>query len=204
MVCDGQGIRGCSVRGLMKRVSVFGAAVFWAITCAGCGPVKGYPGPERPVSQLLTISTQGSDNVRFSIASVDRISFGLGSIQSLPGEHSLEVEYSVRGIGRNCAMDRLYENSVVGGPTDEERCLKRNPSDSVRCSLKSLEKPMELRCDYPYVLYKCWTKAVLSDPGRYELLVSPSTERLLLVGGKIKRAFDCNVLRAWSEREKMR
>ena len=180
-----------------------GVGLLWAVFASSCGPVKGYPGPELPVSELVRVSAPAADNVRFHVLDMDGRSFS-SAIQVLPGKHRLYAFYSIRGIGKNCSMDRLGEESPVLSSTDEERCRERNPTDPTGCRLEWMKKPMELRCDYPHSQYSCSLQTTIPEPGYYQIRVGSSDDILELVGPGGRSQFVCVFDRSWWEREKMR
>jgi hypothetical protein len=179
------------------------ATISTATLCMGCSPIKGYPGPERPKEELVTIFTKSSDGTVFKLAEVDGVSFLRSGIQLLPGSSPIRIRYSARGEGQNCGMDRLYDNYPATRWANEDTCRRRNTGDPNACASEWTNEPMRLECDYLRTEYECFLQAPLRKPGNYSVQVDFLTQSLQLDDGVHPITFECITVESWWQREKM-
>lgn len=79
-----------------------GCLILLALSTA-CAPVKGYPGPERPDSEISLIQIENdTSSVDVSEAIINGVEFGASGIKVLPGKHSFSFRVLVKGPRENC------------------------------------------------------------------------------------------------------
>jgi len=187
----------------MRRCFIIASGVYLLLIGGGCGPIKGYPGPEVPATRLVTVTTSSSEGIEFSRVRIDGIHFSPRSIQVLPGEHTIHVLYSARSESRNCGMDREYDNNPQQRSAEEERCQKKNPDNSSLCTSSWMTEKMELKCDYLRTSYDCLLQGAIEEPGVYTVSVHSTGEILELSGRQKTLRFECLTTDSRWQREKM-
>lgn len=102
-----------------------------ALLLPACSPVKGYPGPERPETELSIIETDTEDGVAINEETVDGIEVGYGGIAMLPGTH----EYFGRaGIAEEPFNCRPYSDFNSSGFYEcEKDRRKKNEYNDCDC-----------------------------------------------------------------------
>ena len=79
------------------------AAVLITLFLQGCSPVKGYPGPELPETQISAIFLNyDSDTAEINQAGIEGTAFGAAGIHVLPGKHLFDMEITVKEQADNC------------------------------------------------------------------------------------------------------
>lgn len=108
-----------------------------------CSPVKGYPGPELPDTQISLIESGGEGF--FDRESVDSMSLGPGGIAVLPGSHNYWMVNRVE-------MDRDCDRSHRTDYKKYKKCVKKgkNEDDCWDDNQETYEV-----CDIYYNSYEC-------------------------------------------------
>jgi len=105
--------------GALKMASVFGALVFGVLATGGCGPVKGYPGPTRPSSELATVDPNaiGTD-----------IGVVVDAVDGMPVECEIEMVIlpGHRTLGLRLVPYSLQEMQQSGGGATAEMQARYN------------------------------------------------------------------------------
>jgi hypothetical protein len=187
---------------IMKNIAQILIA-FGSLVCYGCGPIKGYPGPELPSSQLVTIATSTSTTGDLTYTDVDGISFANRSVQVLPGRHTLNTRFTDYGTGENCGMDRRFDDCPACRENREASCRQRNPDNPSLCN-SYLTEEMHVMCDYVHTSYSCWIEATLSRPGSYLISVAHASDQVRLTGPNLDIPFRCSFDTRSIHRERMR
>jgi hypothetical protein len=186
----------------MKDIAILAAVVNLFIV-SGCGPIKGYPGPDRPSFELVTIATSSTSARNLTLCEVDGIAFAARPVQILPGHHLLRTQLKKFGIGENCGMDRELDNCPTCRQTREAHCRRDNPNDPALCSSLWQREEMHVMCDYEHLSFDCSLETTISEPGIYEISVTQESDGVRLTGAALDVPFRCSYLGRTLHRERM-
>ncbi|MFN4897193.1 MAG: hypothetical protein ACK5GN_05355 [Pseudomonadota bacterium] len=95
----------------------------YGVLASGCSPLKGYPGPERPDSEVTIVKPAGDYDALFGTASIDGVTFTTWGIAVLPGKHEVRLVWRFKGDPRNC--EKYTELDQIG----YSNCLARDEKD---------------------------------------------------------------------------
>lgn len=185
-----------------KITLLVGALV--GITLLGCGPIKGYAGPEIASSRLVTISLANGSSGSLEEASVDGISFAVRAVQVLVGRHTMKTQFIRRSAPENCGMDREYDTCYSCREAREASCRRQNRDKPEVCSSLWQSEEMRVMCDYRNSSYECWLEATILHPGEYIIAARPGSDDVTLSGPNLELAFQCALVGTSARRERMR
>jgi hypothetical protein len=80
--------------------------------CLACAPRQGYPGPERPLSEVSVIRRGSlSSDILFGSGSVDGLEFNSFGVAVLPGRHTVAVKWRLKGPKLSCESYGDFDSS---------------------------------------------------------------------------------------------
>jgi len=170
----------------MNRFALPIIALMIGLVCAtGCSPRQGYPGPERPLSEVAVISPGSfSSDVLYGSANVDGMDFRSNGIALLPGSHKVTVSWRLKGPKLSCEKTSDFDSWGFNSCRKQER--KRNRSEQ-NCSCWDYVSVTEV-CQHEVVPVTCADKIDMEAGVEYELvptgdLSSPQVEVMSPVRG---------------------
>jgi hypothetical protein len=187
----------------MKSITSLFSVLVSVIFC-GCGPIKGYPGPEISSDQLVTISVANANSGTLSDSSIDGTLFAYRAVRVLVGRHKIKTLLSRRGAPENCGMEREFDNCYSCREARETSCRENNRDNPEICSSLWQSEEMHVMCDYHYSSFECGLDAMIVEPGRYVITVLPESDDVRLTGPNLNLPFQCTPVGTSLHRERMR
>jgi hypothetical protein len=170
----------------------------------GCGPIKGYPGPEMSKSEIVTISASNVSSGSLNEAYIDEISFVRRAAQVLIGRHTIKTLFIRRGYPENCGMDRELDNCHACREARKASCTRSNRDDPDLCNSLWQSEEMHVMCDYINSSYECSLEVTIFHPGEYIITAPPDRDHLRLTGPDLDVPLQCTLVGTSLHRERLR
>jgi hypothetical protein len=107
------------------------AAVLLPLCLQACSPVKGYPGPDRPDTDISIIESKSTDNVTLSQEQIGGIAMGSSGIAVLPGHQEFSCRADLAEKPFNCRPYTEFNSSGLYDCEEERR--KKNKYNDCDC-----------------------------------------------------------------------
>ena len=170
-----------------------------------CGPIQGYPGPERPVSEIAVVSRNCLES-GLSDVSIDGLTFCLRDITLLPGKHLFYAARTDSSDPYDCETHEEFDSSGYDSClSDREADIRKGKSSPRNCESSWYEKSVTT-CSVDYVKYRCGLISSLAPGLRYRVKGHDGAQgrEIVLYRGNDQdplAAFDCVQMSAWSQRD---